>query len=53
MRHFLRQLATHPHCPACGARLVRLLGLGRDLMLAVWAIGVLAFCVLGLAGAMR
>jgi hypothetical protein len=32
---------------------VRLLGFGRDVMLAVWAIGVLAFCVLGLAGAMR
>ncbi|HWW33207.1 MAG TPA: hypothetical protein VNY70_07565 [Steroidobacteraceae bacterium] len=33
--------------------LSRLLGYGRDLMLAAWAIGVLAFCVLGLAGAMR
>jgi hypothetical protein len=32
--------------------LVRLLGYGRDVFLAVWAIGVLAFCVLGLAGAM-
>ncbi|HUL47666.1 MAG TPA: hypothetical protein VLV25_11255 [Steroidobacteraceae bacterium] len=36
-------------CHGRGARygLVRLLGYGRDLMLAVWAIGVLAFCVLG------
>jgi hypothetical protein len=31
----------------------RVLGYGRDLMLALWAIGVLAFCVLGLAGAMH
>jgi hypothetical protein len=26
---------------------------GRDLLLALWALGVLAFCVLGLAGAMH
>ena len=31
----------------------RVLGCGRDLLLALWAIGVLAFCVLGLAGAMH
>jgi hypothetical protein len=31
----------------------RVLGYGRDLLLALWAIGVLAFCVLGLAGAMH
>jgi len=52
--HFLRQLALDSRCHGCGARhgLMRLLGYGRNLMLAVWAIGVLAFCVLGLAGAM-
>jgi len=31
----------------------QMLGCGRDLMLAAWAIGVLAFCVLGLAGAIH
>ena len=30
-----------------------LLGYGRNLVLAAWAIGVLAFCVMGLASAMR
>jgi len=41
-------------CHGCGAGhgLVRLLGIGRNLMLAVWAIGALAFWVPGLAGAM-
>ena len=53
--NFLRHIAMNPRCDGCGVRhgLVRLLGFGRDVMLAVWAIGVLAFCVLGLAGAMR
>jgi hypothetical protein len=52
--HFLRHIAMNSGSHGRGARhgLVRLLGYGRDLMLAVWAIGVLAFCVLGLAGAM-
>jgi hypothetical protein len=52
--HFLRPIAMNPACHGRSARygLVRLLGYGRDLMLAAWAIGVLAFCVLGLAGAM-
>jgi len=31
----------------------QMLGYGRDLMLTLWAVGVLAFCVLGLAGAIR
>jgi len=31
----------------------QVLGYGRDFVLAMWAIGVLAFCVLGLAGAIR
>jgi len=31
----------------------QMLGFGRDLVLATWAIGVLAFCVLGLAGAIH
>ena len=44
-----------PRCDGCGGRhgLKRLLGYGRDFMLAAWAIGVLAFCVMGLAGAIR
>ena len=31
----------------------QVLGYGRDFVLAMWAIGVLAFCLLGLAGAIR
>ncbi len=31
----------------------RLIVMARDLMLAAWAVGILAFCVLGIAGAMR
>ena len=31
----------------------QMLGFGRDFVLAAWAIGVLAFCVLGLAGAIH
>ena len=52
--HILRHIADS-HCAACGPHhgLGRLLGYGRALLLAVWAIGVLAFCVLGLASAMR
>ena len=52
--HFLKHIAMNPRCHGCGARhgLMHILGYGRDLMLTVWVIGVLAFCVLGLAGAM-
>ena len=50
---FLRLIAMAPRSAGARHGLVRLLGYGRDLMLAAWAIGVLAFCVLGLAGAMR
>jgi hypothetical protein len=52
--YFLRHIAMNPACHGRGARygLVRLLGYGRSVLLAVWAIGVLAFCLLGLAGAM-
>jgi hypothetical protein len=52
--HVLKSIAMNSRCHGCGARhgLVRLLGYGRDLMLAVWAIGVLAFCVAGVAEAM-
>jgi hypothetical protein len=51
---FLGHFALCSRCHGCGARhgLVRLLGYGRDLLLAVWAIGVLAFCVAGVAEAM-
>ena len=51
---FLKDIVMNSAGHARGARywLVRLLGYGRDLVLAVWAVGVLAFCVLGLAGAM-
>lgn len=49
----LRLIAMDPRNAAARHALSRLLGYGRDLMLAAWAIGVLAFCVLGLAGAMR
>ena len=31
----------------------QILGFGRDFALTVWAVGVLAFCVLGLAGAIH
>ncbi|HXY95943.1 MAG TPA: hypothetical protein VEH00_03135 [Steroidobacteraceae bacterium] len=50
----MKHLAMNARCHGCGARrgLVQLLGYGRDVMLAVWAIGVLAFCVAGLAEAM-
>jgi hypothetical protein len=51
--HVLKNIAMNSRGRGRGARygLVRLLGYGRDVVLAVWAIGVLAFCVLGLAGA--
>jgi hypothetical protein len=50
----LRYIAMHRRCAGCGARhgLARLLRQGRDALLALWAIGVLAFCALGFAGAM-
>jgi hypothetical protein len=53
--NFLRHIAMNSRCDGCGARhgLAGLLGFGRDVMLAAWAIGVLGFCVLALAGAMR
>jgi len=52
--HFMKHIAMNSRCQGCGARhgLVRLLGYGRDLMLAMWAVGILAFCVAGLAEAM-
>ena len=50
---FLRLIAMAPRSAGARHGLRRLLGYGRDLMLVAWAIGVLAFCVLGLAGAMR
>jgi hypothetical protein len=51
---FMKHVAMNSRCHGCGAGhgVVRLLGYGRDVMLAVWAIGVLAFCVVGLAEAM-
>lgn len=53
--HVLRHIAMNSRCAACGPHhgLGRLLGCGRALLLAAWVIGVLAFCVLGLASAMR
>lgn len=52
---FLRLIATTGRSAGWGARhdLARLLGYGRDLALALWAIAVLAFCILGLVGALR
>lgn len=52
--HFLRHIANS-RCAACGPHfgLGRLFGYGRAFLLVLWAIGVLAFCVLGLASAMR
>jgi len=50
---FLRLDAIDPRSATLRHGLSRLVGIGRDLMLAAWAIGVLAFCVLGIAGAMR
>ena len=52
---FLRHMAMNSRCNGCGGRhgLARLLGYGRAFLLAVWAIGVLAFCVMGLAGAIH
>ena len=49
----LRLIAMDSRNATARHGLSRLLGYGRDLMLAAWAIVVLAFCVLGLAGAMR
>ena len=46
-------LATGPHLAGRGARyrLTRALAFGRDLALALWVVGVLAFCTLLIAGA--
>ena len=53
--HFLGHTVMDSRWTGRDARraLAALLGYGRDLALAAWAIGVLAFCLMGLASAMR
>ncbi|HVP32730.1 MAG TPA: hypothetical protein VMT09_03700 [Steroidobacteraceae bacterium] len=53
--HFLGQTVLDSRWTGRDARrtLASLLGYGRNLVLVAWVIGVLAFCLMGLAGAMR